>query len=437
MKYIIFAALSISVVNAQSGRQYGPGRIWWEAGKGGALALQEEYDDPTGLLGLINAKGYVRTDGNAFFEPLGSNGRGCITCHQPSNAMSVTAVAVQQRWTETAGKDPLFAAVDGSNCPDLPQADPRSHSLLLERGLFRIGLPWTAKESAAAEFEIELVRDPAGCNNSKLYGMKSPNPAVSVYRRPRIAANLKHIAEGPAGKSFMADSREPTLRSQAINAAMIHEEAKAQPTEEQLQQILDFETQIFVAQYSDLHGGLTEETGGPHLGRETLVKADKGLPDASSFDTWKNPDINSDMQRLFRASVARGSAVFSTRCASCHQSGSERWKDVGTSNVASEKQAAADLPLFRITCNSTATPHAKWGRVIYTQDPGRALISGRCADVGSIVVPQLRGLSARAPYFSNGLAPTLEAIVEFYDQRGGIHLDKNEKQDLVNFLSVL
>ena len=49
MKYIILAALSISVVNAQSGRQYGPGRIWWEAGKGGALALQEEYDDPTGL----------------------------------------------------------------------------------------------------------------------------------------------------------------------------------------------------------------------------------------------------------------------------------------------------------------------------------------------------------------------------------------------------
>jgi cytochrome c peroxidase len=75
--------------------------------------------------------------------------------------------------------------------------------------------------------------------------------------------------------------------------------------------------------------------------------------------------------------------------------------------------------------------------VIYTQDPGRALISGKCADVGSIVVPQLRGLAARAPYFSNGTATSLRDVVEFYDKRFGIRYTEQEKQDLVNFLSAL
>jgi cytochrome c peroxidase len=75
--------------------------------------------------------------------------------------------------------------------------------------------------------------------------------------------------------------------------------------------------------------------------------------------------------------------------------------------------------------------------VTYTQDPGRALISGKCADVGSIVMQQFRGLAARAPYFANGSAETIDAIVDFYDKRFRIGFTAQERQDLVNFLSVL
>jgi cytochrome c peroxidase len=100
--------------------------------------------------------------------------------------------------------------------------------------------------------------------------------------------------------------------------------------------------------------------------------------------------------------------------------------DIGTTNF----DGAPDLPLFRITCEAS-------GRVVHTQDPGRALISGKCADVGAIVVPQLRGLAARAPYFSNGSAQTLRNVVEFYDKRFGLRYTEQEKQDLVNFLSAL
>ena len=78
------------------------------------------------------------------------------------------------------------------------------------------------------------------------------------------------------------------------------------------------------------------------------------------------------------------------------------------------------------------------GRVIYSTDPGRALISGRCADVGSIVMQQLRGLAARAPFFANGSAKSLREVVDFYDRRFGYQtFTDEEKEDLVNFLGAL
>jgi cytochrome c peroxidase len=89
-----------------------------------------------------------------------------------------------------------------------------------------------------------------------------------------------------------------------------------------------------------------------------------------------------------------------------------------------------ELPLFRVTCNDG-------GRVVYTHDPGRALVTGKCTDVGAIVMQQFRGLDARAPYFSNGSAATLRDVVEFYDRRFAIALTEAEKADLVNFLRVL
>ncbi len=53
------------------------------------------------------------------------------------------------------------------------------------------------------------------------------------------------------------------------------------------------------------------------------------------------------------------------------------------------------------------------------------------------MIQQFRGLAARAPYFSNGSAATLREIVDFYDRRFNIGYTEQEKNDLVNFLSVL
>ena len=457
MQDIALFIVAAAFANAQSPYAIGP--VWWNAGQGGPLPWEESYENTDGLVSILNKNGAVHTDGQPFFESLGTNHRACVTCHQPSDGMSLSVATLHERWTATEGRDPVFAAIDGSNCPDLPQGAASSHSLLLDRGLIRIALPWPPKagdgSAVKPDFRIDVVRDPTGCNLSALYGLKSKAPAISVFRRPRMAANLNSVVDG--GFALMADGREPSLRTQAITAILTHEQAAQPPSDEQLRRIIDFETQIYAAQGADIRGGLLNEKGGPlALGTKNLANgpgASLGSESARallvSFKTWQKRDGEGDLglQREFRASVARGAVVFFTKrfgirdgsvstCASCHGAGADRWVDIRTTNQSPE-ESAPELPLFRITCDSSAPPHPVLGRVFYSQDPGRALISGKCADAGAIVPQQLRALAARAPYFSNGSARDLEGVVDFYDKRFGIGFTEEEKRDLTNFLRVL
>ena len=204
-------------------------------------------------------------------------------------------------------------------------------------------------------------------------------------------------------------------------------------------------------------------------GHRTGVLGDNDYdPVFQLFDAWKKPGQSA--QAEFRASVARGNDIFMFRqfwlrdathinsiglgnplkrtCATCHnaqmtgQDLSAGWVDLGTTNYPTWTEPplyseSRELPVFKVTCDKDAPPHPYLGRVIYTSDPGRALISGRCIDVGSIVMQQFRGLAARAPYFSNGSMKSLRELVDFYDRRFDMKLTELEKQDLVNFLGVL
>ncbi len=472
---------------------------WIEPGSGGILPEFDAFDSSEGTLGVLNGSGPVNTDGHPFFTPLGTNGRACVNCHQPAWGMSVSAAGLSDRWRATDGKDPVFAAFDGSNCPNLPQDKESSHSLLLKRGLFRIPLTWPPRNLDGSpkpvEFTIEVVRDPTGCNTSREYGLKSAHPTVSVYRRPRPAANLKYVVSGGApivlktgtladvdpetGKSvamnLMSDAREPTLKTQAVDAVLGHEQGRVSPTRQQLDKIIEFESQVYVAQAAHIFGGpLAVKGGPPALGPAALRDHKAGVlgdndydPVFGLFDAWKGSGVGDD---YYRASVARGADIFMFRqfwlrdaahinsiglgnplkrtCATCHnaqmtgQDLSAGWVDVGTTNYPTWTEPAtwaesSELPVFKITCARDANPHPYLGRVIYSTDPGRALISGRCADVGSIVMQQLRGLAARAPYFANGSARTLREVVDFYDRRFDMKLRDQEKEDLINFLGAL
>jgi cytochrome c peroxidase len=70
-------------------------------------------------------------------------------------------------------------------------------------------------------------------------------------------------------------------------------------------------------------------------------------------------------------------------------------------------------------------------------DPGRALISGKCKDIGRLKGPILRGLASRAPFFHNGSAKTLLDVVNFYELRFSLSLTAQQKSDLVEFLNAL
>lgn len=480
-------------------------REWIRVGQGGVLGADAAFDNALGKLGIVNAGGPVDMEGHPFFEALGTNGRACVSCHQPADSMGLSLASIRQQWELTGGKDPIFAAVDGANCPNLPVEDEASHSLLLNRGLFRVGLPWPPKPrngvAIEPEFDIEVVRDPTGCNTDPTYGLTSANPTVSVYRRPRIAANTKYTSY-PGGAlnakrlamvadrdplsgqymsmNIMSDAREASLRTQAMSAARDHLQVSDPLSAETLDKIVAFEEQVYAAQVESALGGPLAYDGGPEaLGPRNMESHERGLGDNfgvplfRSFAMWNPASGETQEQRDFRESVARGHDVFFIRpfyisdtahintvgmgnpmkrtCATCHNSAmvgtdlSAGWVDVGTTNLPFARQSFPnpwsddqhELPLFKITCHDEARPHPFLGRVIYTQDPGRALISGKCYDVGSVVMGQFRGLAARAPYFSNGSASTIRDLVDFYDRRFNIGYTEQEKVDLTNFLSVL
>src|SRR5579871_1236201 len=99
----------------------------------------QPFEDETGAVATYNTAGNIHKD-NPFFQSLGTNGRTCETCHQADQAFSLSAKGVQKVYNRTRGNDPLFAAFDGANCPTNTSLARDAHSLLLDRGLIRIGI---------------------------------------------------------------------------------------------------------------------------------------------------------------------------------------------------------------------------------------------------------------------------------------------------------
>ena len=497
-----------------------------------AIFNSATYPNLFGMGGIYQQGGAVTTSSNAFFQALGTNGRSCASCHKPESGMGVSAAQVQALFIATGGKDPIFAPVDGSNCPsNVPAANTSaaalggrlggghssfigSHSLILSKGLFRVFLPVPKQTNDlssvgmpphATEFTISVVSDPNGCNTDPAYSTytdpvtQEVSQIVSVYRRPRIASNL-HSALTPAltlgfgffpnndnvtgapvvdpasglpiSGNIMWDGREPTLQSQAIDATLTHAQALSAPTLAQVAQIVGFEMNTFAAQSSSYIGGdLTGADGsGVAGGPQNMVNQPLTFGPFADYDRWNAPvNTSASFKSQMRASIARGQALFNTfafqtsnvagfnnggvmtaapepsTCSTCHiaQSGGailpRNQMDIGTGGSAvlfGGPSPSKDLPIFKVSCTKPyTTPFG--GSVIYTNDPGMALITGRCADIGRKSVPQVRAMASRAPYFSDGSAATTRDVVEFYNKRFSINFTEQQKIDLVNFLNAL
>jgi len=447
-----------------------------------AIPLLGVNDDPSGEIGTVQPAGPTTTAGNAFFQDMGTNGRTCFSCHQPQDGWGISASGVQQTFRLTDGLAPIFRPVDGAVCPtaDTSSLDARrlAYSLLLDKGLIRIGLAFPA----TAEFAIVGGKDKYGCNTNPVTGLTSPTTGiVSTYRRPLPSTNLGFI------NAIMWDGREPSLESQAVDATTGHAQGATAPTPAQVAQVVAFEKGILTAQSRDEDAGKLDAdgaTGGPVALEATLAAFypgindplggnPKGIPftsiDFSLYNAWTG--LPGGEKSAARAAIARGQLVFNTKpiaisgvngindalgvaslpgfCATCHDSpnvGNHSVKlpinigiagagvfDPATGTGAVAALDTTGLPVFTVSC--TAGPHA--GQTYTVTDLGRAMISGKCADIGKFKGPILRGLAARAPYFHNGAARTLGDVVDFYDQRFGVGFTAREKQDLVAFLNSL
>jgi cytochrome c peroxidase len=438
--------------------------------------------DPSGGVATYQPGAVTLTAGNPFFQNLGTNGRTCFTCHQPQNGWTVSAASVQQRFAASGGSDPIFRLVDGATCPTDKVTSPadkrRAYKLLLEKGLIRIGLAMPTN----TQFEVTGVDDPYGCITNPATGLTNKTSGfVSVYRRPLPSTNLGFLS------TIMWDGREPSLQHQALDATLGHAQAEQPPGSDQQNQIVDFESGIFTAQVfdnkaHDLHAD--GANGGPEALPQQLAEFFLGINDPiglnptgapfdpNIFDLYTTPmwqgrqdrDGDRDGVAEYRRSIARGERVFNTTginitgvaglndalnipsiagfCGTCHDTpdvGNHSIKaplNIGVANAGINRPPALDisgLPVFTLRC--TQGPMS--GQTFVVTDPGRALISGACADIGKVKGPILRGLAARAPYFHNGSAATLLDVVNFYDQRFGIGFTDDEKSDLVNFLNAL
>ena len=450
------------------------GFVGMAAGHGGALA----HEDNTTALVTGNASGTVRTVdlngpidlNNSFFRELGTNGRSCFSCHRPAQGWTISAASVRKRFEESRGLDPIFRTNDGSNCEGADVSTlgkrQRAYSLLLNRGLIRIGID----VPAGAEFAIDSVDDPYHCG-AALTG-------ASMYRRPLPSTNLRFLS------AVMWDGRESTpattvlqdLAKQADDATTGHAQASLHLTPQEAQDIVAFETGLFTAQSRDDDAGRLRAEGargGPRaLSEQSFfigINDPVGLnPTGAPFDpgaftifnAWAHRPSHDAIDRARRA-IARGEALFNTKpivitgvaglnnqtfasgvtvpdtftgsCTTCHDApnaGDHSVKAPLNIGLTDASRRTADMPLYALRRIST-------GETVRTTDPGRAMVTGKWADVGKFKGPILRALASRPPYFHNGFAATLDAVVDFYDTRFTIGLTPQEKSDLAAFLRAL
>jgi cytochrome c peroxidase len=426
------------------------------------------FPDASGIWTNLDA-GSAPGKSNAFSQALGANGRSCASCHVESDAWTSTPPNLHKRFGNTAGEDPIFASVDGTNCPSLPIATPAEHqtasSLLLSKGLIRISLAPPAR----AQFAVSDVVNPYGCTSTSV---------VSVYRRIPTTANLTLLStvmwdgrESLAGSSIPAD-----LIHQAGDAVTTHEGTSSVPSASVSQAMEIFESAQFAAQTNDTAAGALNAAGAfggtLNLSRQPFspgtndpfgaAASNPGIPPARVFTLYTAWAAlkGTDSVSKARASIARGEQIFNTRpmvitgvaglndqteanglprttvtgtCGTCHDApnaGSHSFASLFNTGVADGARRSADLPLVTLINRTT-------GATVQSTDPGLALTSGVWADIGKFKVPTLRLLAARAPYFHNGSAPTLGAVVAFYDQRFDLKLSAQEQADLVAFMGAL
>lgn len=365
----------------------------------------------------FSSQGVVDLTGE-YFQAQGTNGRSCVTCHVPEEAWAITPATLQRLFDETAGTHPVFNALDANNTA-MPEGSIEEklakYSMLLSRGVFRRGGP----PLATAEWELIAVDDPHGfARLDRLVHWRRSMPTINFA--------LGSTTVNWDGGNSIGSDQHLNLVNQATRNITGAQQAPPPAPPEVVAAIVAFEESLSTAQMTVFGVGRLDEDhalGGP----ESLASMTKRRGPFDLYDAWRG----SDNPR--RAQIARGQDLFNIGCSGCHSSANNGTNfdnqlfNIGTANAAVR---TPDLPLYRFR---------KRGTEITRQltDAGQGQVTGKWEDLGKFKTPTIRALAARAPYFHNGIAATLEAVVRFYEDHLNFTFTDAERADLVAFLNAL
>ena len=377
----------------------------------------------TGFATTYSSLGFIDLTG-PYFRPLGSNGRSCVTCHVPQNAWSITPQTIRLMFAQTGGTHPIFNPLDADN-PDQDlssvEAKQAGYSMMLTHGLFRRG----GAPRAEREWDVVSVEDPHGYANVN---------RIVQWRRvmPTINFNLGSATVAWDSGNTVGTDPVAGLTNQATRNVTGAQQGQA-AAPEVINEIVRFEMSLSTTQLFSLGAGLLN-AGGARGGPQELAKMTRMSGRFDLYDAWLDSPIDA------RAKIARGQELFNATnagsgrsCNGCHNSANNGTNfnnllfDIRTSSVAAR---TADLPLYTIRNRAT-------GEELQLTDTGQGNVTGSWSDLGKFKTPTLRALSARAPYFHNGIAATLEDVVRHYERQLKFVFTDQQREDLVAFLRAL
>jgi hypothetical protein len=378
------------------------------------------FPSDRGLAGSYHTAGALALD-SEFFTPQGSNGRHCGTCHAPEDGWSLRPSTIRLMFLFTGGTHPLFANnldTDTPTCDMSTVAARWSCTSMLRQGLFtrRLTIP------ANRDYDVIAADDPFRVGTTS---------TLWFFRRPLPTSGFRsHTVMWDASNTVGSSLRDGLVRQAGGNVTGAQQGPAATP--EVLAALVDFELAVTHAQlYVSGVGSLTAAgaRGGPAFASaQPLVSGRFDL-----FDAWASSGTAA------RRQIWRGQELFNKvnaasgrTCLGCHNAANNGQNvggalfDVG----ASRPELGPGKAVYTFQRRSD-------GAIVRSTDPGRGGRTGAFADLDRFKTPNLRGLASRAPYFHNGIAADLRAVVTHYEVAMGFDFTRAEEADLAAFLGAL
>jgi len=358
---------------------------------------------------------------NNFFTPQGTNGRDCGTCHAAEDGWSIKPSTVALMFLISDGLDPLFVNHLDTDTPTCDMSTTQARwdcTTMLRQGLFtrKVAPP------ATRDYDVIGANDPFGVGTTA---------SLWFFRRPLPTANFKsHTVMWDGANTVGTSLRDGLIKQARGNVTGAQQGQPA--SDEVIFSIVDYEMGIGHAQtHTIAAGSLTAsgaKGGAQNAIEQPLVNARFDL-----FDSWASS------HNPTRKQIYRGQEIFNNQnvasgrtCRGCHNAANNGQNVNGT--------------LFDV---GVSRPEFGPGKAVYTfqdratlatvasTDPGAGIRNGRFADLNKFKTPNIRGLASRAPYFHNGIAADLKAVVAHYEAALGFNFTKQEEADLVAFLAAL